>query len=44
MPKWMYKKDKDEIVYKLFQDDETVPSGWKESPKEAGKKAPAKKK
>ena len=38
MPKWMYKKDKDEIVSKLFQDDEPVPSGWKESPKEAEKK------
>ena len=43
MPKWMYKKDKDEVVSKLFQDDETVASGWKESPKEAGKK-PSKKK
>ena len=39
----MYKKDKDKVVSKLFQDDETVPSGWKESPKEAGKK-PSKKK
>jgi hypothetical protein len=43
MPKWMYKKEKDEIISKLFEDDDKIPSGWKESPQEAGKKAPKKK-
>tara|TARA_X000001382_G_scaffold55288_2_gene37817 strand:- start:9050 stop:9181 length:132 start_codon:yes stop_codon:yes gene_type:complete len=38
MPIWKYKKEKDEVVAKLFEDDDKVPSGWKDSPKEAGKK------
>jgi hypothetical protein len=43
MPKWMYKKDKGEIVSRLFQDDDSIPKDWKESPGEAEKK-PKKKK
>ena len=34
----MYKKDMDEIVSKLFQDDDSIPKEWKESPGEAEKK------
>ena len=34
----MYQKVKGEIVPKLFQDDDSIPKDWKESPGEAEKK------
>jgi len=34
----MYQKVKGEIVSKLFQDDDSIPKEWKESPGEAEKK------
>ena len=41
---WKYKKEKGEVVSKLFEDGDKIPSGWKDSPKEAGKKRDEEKK
>tara|TARA_R100001594_G_scaffold150565_1_gene212391 strand:- start:545 stop:682 length:138 start_codon:yes stop_codon:yes gene_type:complete len=39
-----YKVEKGEVVARLFQDDEKIPTGWKDSPKEAGAKKSVEKK